>query len=131
MAESQARLDRAAGEIAGLRRQLDQEKAQAADLQARLEKAETQAASPQPAAAPAMPVYASFAKGFLSSSYAMHLKNLNSGPLKVTVTVNGSQKPAKSAVIEAGGVLDVDDLAAGQEVAVASEGFAILFLTVK
>jgi len=133
-ARLQARLDRAALQSADLRRELAQAKGRAAELQSRLQSAEARAASP-PAPAimlPVMPVEASFASSFFSGRYTLRLTNLNPGPLPVTITVNGSDKPpGRSAVIKGGDTLDVGGLSAGQSVVVRNGDFAPLALTVK
>jgi len=133
-AGDQARLSQAADEVSGLRRQLDQAKSQSADLQTRLAAAESEVAKLQPLAARArtMPVAAAFERAFFGGRYTLHLRNQNPGPLKVTVTVDGSENPpTRSAVIPAGAALDMDSLREGQNVVVTSDGFDPVDLTVK
>jgi septal ring factor EnvC (AmiA/AmiB activator) len=133
-ANLQSQFDRATSASADLRRQLDQAKAQAADAQAQLAKAQSEATNLQPMVvkptAGAMPVVTTFKKGFLSSRYTLHITNQKSAPLTVNVAVDGTEKMATTR-IESGSSYDVDDLAAGANVAITSNGYDPLNLTVR
>lgn len=131
LAEAQAKVSQANDSSALLRKQLDASKAQVADLQAQVEKAQPKNDSAQ-ASAPlaAMPVAATFEKSFWTGDYTLHIKNTNSDPLNVTVTVAGSQAPAPiTATIKGGATFDVKKLAGGANVNIASDGFGPVSLT--
>jgi hypothetical protein len=127
LSDAQAKLSQDNESSNQLHKDLDAAKAQAADLQSQLDKSQANGASAQ-ATAPVlgvMPVSTSFEKGFWSSAYTLHIKNTNSGPLNVTITINGSQSVQPiSATIKAGDTYDVPKLAAGSNVAISSDGFA-------
>jgi septal ring factor EnvC (AmiA/AmiB activator) len=144
-ADLQAQLDKARSQAAGLQselsrandgaadahRQLDQANARAADLQSQLDKAKSDAAAAPaaPAAVRALPVAATFEKGFWGGKYTLHLKNEGSDPLSVNVTVDGGA--VKSATIQASSTYDVGGLAAGSNVVVSGDGFESTTLTAK
>jgi peptidoglycan hydrolase CwlO-like protein len=130
-ADFQAQISHANDGTALIRKQLDDANAHAADLQAQLDKAKSAVANPQPAAAavPALPVAATFEKGFWGSRYTMHLKNQGATPLAVNVTVDGGA--AKSATVQPGATYEVSDLKSGSSVVVSSDGFEPANLTVK
>jgi hypothetical protein len=130
-AQLQAELARANGSAADARKQLDVANAHANDLQAQLDKAKTDTASAQPAAAAlkALPVAATFEKGFWGGKYTMHVKNQGTDALPINITVDGG--PVKSATVQAGTTYDLDDLKSGSNVVVSSDGFQSDTLTVK
>jgi septal ring factor EnvC (AmiA/AmiB activator) len=127
----QAELARSNDSAVDARKQLDQAKAHANDLQAQMDKAASDAATPRSAVAElkALPVAATFEKGFWGSKYTMHVKNQGTDPLAINVTVDGG--PVKSATVQAGMTYDVDDLTSGSSVVVSSESFQSDMLTVK
>jgi len=131
LTEAQARLTQDEQSSVQLRKDLDASKAQAADLQSQLDKAQSpQAAASQASVMAALPVTTAFEKGFFSSTYTLHIKNTNSGPLNVTITINGSQNtPPITTTIKAGDTYDVSKLAAGSALIVTSDGFSPLNLT--
>jgi peptidoglycan hydrolase CwlO-like protein len=135
LSEAQAKISLANDDSALLRKELDAAKAQVADFQSQDAKAQatadstaTQAAAPLPA----MPVAAKFVKSSWTGGFTLHVKNTNSGPLIVTITVEGSQGRAPiPAIIEGGSTFDVKDLASGTNVVLTSNGFSPVNLTVR
>jgi septal ring factor EnvC (AmiA/AmiB activator) len=130
----QTRIGDADNRTAELRRELDSAKAQTADLQSQLARAKSDIARLQPIAtkASAMPIATAFKKGFFSSGFTLHITNRNPDPLKVNVAIAGSTKtPPKSATIESGATYDVDDLPAGANVVITSDGYDPVNLTVR
>jgi septal ring factor EnvC (AmiA/AmiB activator) len=128
----QSELSRANDGAADLRKQLDQANARSVDLQAQLDKAKAQSANPQPAAAAAlraMPIAATFEKGFWGGKYTMHVKNQGSDPLPVNVTVDGGA--VKSTVVQPGATYDVGDLKSDSKIVISSDGFETANLAVK
>jgi septal ring factor EnvC (AmiA/AmiB activator) len=127
----QAELARANNSAADARKQLDQANSHANDLQAQLDKAKTDATSAPLAAAAlkALPVAATFEKGFWGGKYTMHVKNQGTDPLPINLTVDGGA--VKSATVQPGMTYDMDDLKSGSNVVVSSDGFQTDTLTVK
>ena len=90
--------------------------------------------------APSLPVTATFEKVTTDgvSGYALNLKNDSADALKVTVTITPSVvfhadakvKTLPAHAIDAGQVWTIKDLAAGDKLSVAADGFAKLELTV-
>jgi septal ring factor EnvC (AmiA/AmiB activator) len=127
----QSELSRANDGAADLRKQLDQANARAADLQAQIDKSKAETASPQPAAAAlrAMPVAATFEKGFWGGKYTMHVKNQGTDALPINITVDGGA--VKSATVQPGSTYDVSDLKADSKIVISSDGFEAANLAVK
>jgi uncharacterized phage infection (PIP) family protein YhgE len=133
-ADLQAQLTQANTGSAQLLSQLDQAKIQSMDLQSRLQKAESDVAQLQPMLLKTrhMPVTTSFEKGHWSSAYTLHINNLYQQPVTVNLTITGPDKTrTQSSVIGAGGTLNVEKLAAGDKVAIASDGYDPVNLTVQ
>ena len=139
-ADLQNQLNQAAAGSAQLLAQLDQTKSQSSDLQSRLKRAEEALAKLEPLALKArnLPVTTSFESGQWGSSFATHngftlrINNLSPQPLKVDITVTGQGKTrTQSNVIEVSAALNVEKLAAGESVVIASEGYDPVRLTVK
>jgi septal ring factor EnvC (AmiA/AmiB activator) len=130
-ASLQSELSRANDGMADVHKQLDQANARATDLQAQIDKAKSDAANPQPApvATRALPVAATFEKGFWGDKYTMHVKNQGTDPLPINVTVAGGA--VKSATVQGGATYDLKDLPAGSSVVISSDGFETANLTVK
>ena len=106
--------------------QLDQAKIQSMDLQSRLQKAESDIAQLQPMLLKTrhMPVSTSFEKEKWGRGVTLHVNNLNQQPLTVNITITGSEKTrTQSNVVGAGAILNVDKLATGDTVSIASDGF--------
>jgi len=132
--ESQTQLAKAKEAASGMRKELDQARSQTEDLKAQLTKAQGEIAKMQPLAAKAraLPVATTFEKSFWSSGATLHVKNLSSQPLKVEISLAGAANAAsKTATIAGGATLDVQDLAAGAHVVIASDGFDPANLTVR
>jgi len=131
----QAEINQANGGLSRLQKELDQAKGQNEDLSAKLAKAEAGIAKLQPLAVKArvLPVSATIEKvSFWSAGFTMHVRNLNSSPLNVNITIGASGKtPSMSATIEGGGTLNIGNLAAGADVVIASEGYDPAKLTVR
>jgi septal ring factor EnvC (AmiA/AmiB activator) len=133
-ADLRARLNRADNGSSELRKELDASKAQTADLQAQLAKAQDDVAKLQPLAskARAMPVAATFKKAFWGGGFTLQVRNQNPAPLKVSIAVAGSEKtPPNSATIESGSTYEVENLTAGANVVITSDGYDPLNLTVR
>ncbi len=129
---SNEQLQKATDDAANLRKQLEQAKSESADLSSQLASAQSalQKATPPPETKQeVLPVSATFDKALFGSHYTMHLKDTGSGPLEVTVSVNGSARPATK--IQAGATADIGDLKAGDTVQVSSAGFQPVSQTVK
>lgn len=106
--------------------QLDQAKIQTMDLQSRLQTAENDLSQLQPMLLKArhMPVTASVEKIHGGRSFTLHVNNLYVQPLSVNITITGSGKTrSQSNVIGTGATLDIEKLAAGDNVTIASEGY--------
>jgi len=85
-----------------------------------------------------MPVTTSFESSSWGSSFSTHngytlrINNLNPQPLKVDVTVTGAGKTrTQSNIIEVGATVNVEKLASGESVVIASEGYNPVHLTVQ
>jgi flagellar biosynthesis chaperone FliJ len=132
LADSQSQLGQANDKIAGLAKELDRAKSQSADLQSQLAKAQGDLAAIQ---APAqkvqnMPISTEFKKSFFGSSYTLHVTNLNPDPLNVSITVAGKNAPV-TAAIKSGATFNVDGVAAGSNVVIASGNYASVNLTAR
>jgi septal ring factor EnvC (AmiA/AmiB activator) len=147
MADVQGQLDKSKAQSADLQNQLaqnaagsqqlltqlDQAKIQAMDQDSKLQKAQADIAALQPMLLKVrhMPVTTSFEAEHWGKGVTMHVNNLDQQPLNVKVTVSGQGSPrSQSNVIGAGATLNVDKLAAGENVVVASDGYDPLNLTV-
>jgi septal ring factor EnvC (AmiA/AmiB activator) len=124
LSDSQAKLTQENEGSVQLRKDLDSAKAQVSDLQSQLDKAQSpQAAAQAPVVAP-MPVTTAFERGFWNSAYTLHVKNTNSAPLNVTITINASSRIQPiSTTIKAGDTYDVPKLAEGSNIVITSDGF--------
>jgi septal ring factor EnvC (AmiA/AmiB activator) len=128
----QAKVNSANDESSRLRKELDQAKGEAEDLKPQLAKAQGDLAKLQPLIVKArvLPVAVSFEKNFWARGFTMHVKNLNTDPLKVSITIGGSGKAsAAPATVEGGGSLNVENLPAGAKVVVESAGYDTLRVT--
>lgn len=145
-ADAQAQLDKSKAQSADLQNQvsqatagstqlltqLDQAKIQSMDLQARLQKAEENIAQLQPMLMKTrhMPVTESFEKAYFGRGFTLHVNNLNQQPLSVSLTINSQGKArSQSNVIGGASTLNVENLAAGDTVAIASDGYDTANLT--
>jgi septal ring factor EnvC (AmiA/AmiB activator) len=132
-ADLQNQLGQATAGSTQLLTQLDQSKIQSMDLQARLQKAEADIAQLQPMLLKTrhMPVTTSFEKEHWGKGITLHVNNLNQQPLAVEITIDSKGNPPRSQsnVIGAAGTLNVDKLAGGDSVVVASDGYDTLNLT--
>ncbi|HKM55946.1 MAG TPA: hypothetical protein VJY33_21245, partial [Isosphaeraceae bacterium] len=89
-------------------------------------------ASLQPLAqkARALPLATSFEKNYWERAFTLHVKNLDSEPLKVNITIAGPGKAStKSVTMEGGGLLNVENLAAGAKVVIEGAGYDTLSVT--
>jgi hypothetical protein len=123
-ADLQGQLNQATAGSRQLLTQLDEAKIQALDLRARLQKAESDLADLQPILLKArhLPVTTSLEK--VRGGFTLHVNNLYLQPLSVEVTTTGpGPTRTQSNVIGGGGTLNVEGLAAGENVAIAGEGF--------
>jgi hypothetical protein len=109
-------------------------------LQSKLQKAESDLAKVQPLVLKArnMPVTTSFESSQWGSSFSTHsgftlrINNLNPQPLKVDITVTGAGKTrTQSNTVAVGATVNVEKLAAGESVVIASEGYNPVRLTVQ
>jgi|GEM_PF-2559041 len=131
-AEFQAKINSANEDSSGLRKALDQSKSQAEALRTQLAKAQGDLASLQPLAqkARALPLATSFEKNYWERAFTLHVKNLDSEPLKVNITIAGPGKAStKSVTMEGGGLLNVENLAAGAKVVIEGAGYDTLSVT--
>jgi uncharacterized phage infection (PIP) family protein YhgE len=130
LADSEATANKANESSNQLRKDLDASKAQAADLQSQLTKAQGDHVAVLAPVLAVLPVTTAFEKGFWGNTYTLHIKNTNSEPLNVTITVNGSGSAQPiSTAIRSGETYDLPKLAAGSNVVVASDGFTPLSLS--
>jgi hypothetical protein len=128
-----SQLNEATAGSARMLTELDQSKIQALDLQEKLHKAEADIAQLQPLLLKAhhMPVTAVFEKTH-GDRYTLHVNNLDQQPVTVNLTiVDAGKTRSQSNVIGAGATLNVEKLAAGDNVTVASDGYDPLTLTVE
>jgi len=133
-ADLQAQVSQATAGSAQLLTQLDQAKIQSLDLQTRLQTAESDIAQLQPLLMKArhMPVTTSFENVHGGRGFTLKIMNLYPQPLTVNITIEGAQKSrSQSNVIAGGATLNVDKLAAGEKVVIASEGCDPVNLTVQ
>jgi hypothetical protein len=95
------------------------------DLQARLQKAEADITQLQPLLLKArhMPVTTSLEKTHGGRRSTLHINNLYLQPVTVVITVSGPQTRSQNNVIGGGATLSVEDLASGDNVVIASEGY--------
>jgi hypothetical protein len=130
LSEAQAQISLSSDSAAMLRKQLDAAKAQIADLQSQAAKGDSVAAQ-APAPLAAMPVAATFEKSFWSGKYTLHVRNSNTDPLNVIITIAGSPVRAPiTATIKGGSIYDITDLTDGAGVAITSAGYSPVSLTV-
>ena len=121
-----------AAKAQALAAQLDQAKIQSMDLQSRLQKAEGEIAELQPLLLKArhMPVTTSLEKVHGGRSFTLHINNLNVQPLSVNVSITGPDKArSQTNIIGASATLNVEKLAPGETVVIASDGFDPVTLT--
>jgi len=131
-ADLQAQLNQATSGSSQLLTQLDQAKIQSMDLQSRLQKAEGEIAELQPLLLKArhMPVTTSLEKVHGGRSFTLHINNLNVQPLSVNVSITGPDKArSQTNIIGASATLNVEKLAPGETVVIASDGFDPVTLT--
>jgi septal ring factor EnvC (AmiA/AmiB activator) len=132
-ADLQGQVNQANAGSAQLVTQLDQAKIQSMDLQTRLQKAESDITQLQPLLLRArhLPVTTSFEKHG-DRAYTLHVKNLYLQPMSVDITISGTGETRnQSNVIGGGGTLNVDKLAAGDNVVIASDGYDSVNITVQ
>ena len=113
--------------------QLDQAKIRSMDLQSRLQAAENDIAQLQPLLLKArhMPVTTSFESVHGGRSVTLHINNLYLQPVSVDVTITGSDKTrSQLRVIGGGAMLNVENLAVGENVVISSDGCDPVYLTV-
>jgi peptidoglycan hydrolase CwlO-like protein len=123
-ADLQGQLNQATAGSRQLLTQLDQANIQSLDLRSRLQKAESDLAQLQPLLLKTrhLPVTTALERG--QGGYVLHVNNLYLQPLSVNVTSSGpGGTRSQSNVIGGGATLNVDKLAAGDQVVVASEGY--------
>jgi len=133
-ADLQTQLAQANAGSAQMLTQIDQDRIQAMDLQSRLSKAESDIAQLQPLLLKSghLPVTASFEKSDGGRAFTLHISNLYPQPLSVDVAVAGPDvKRSQSSVIGGSGTYSVDKLTAGENVVIASSGYAPMNLTVQ
>jgi septal ring factor EnvC (AmiA/AmiB activator) len=132
-ADLQSQLDQAKSGGSQLQSQLDQAKSGSADLQAQLAKAQDEVSRLQPLAARSrpMPITTSITKSH-GNSFRLNIKNLYLQPMKIQVTITraGRAHPQTN-LIEAGGSIDLDKLAAGDVVEIAHPDYDTARLTIK
>lgn len=132
-ADLQNQLNQAIAGSTQLLTQLNQTKIQSMDLQSRLQKAESDLAQLQPMLLKAgrMPVTTSFEKEKWGHGLTLHVNNLQQQPLTVNITIEGTDNNTRrqSNVVGAAGTLNVEKVAAGDRVTIASEGFESVNLT--
>jgi multidrug efflux pump subunit AcrA (membrane-fusion protein) len=131
-ADLEVQLNQATAGSTQLLSQLDQAKIQSMDLQSRLQKAESDLAQLQPMLLKVgrMPVATSFEKESWGHGLTLHVNNLQQQPLTVNITIAGADNTRRqSNVIGAGATLNVEKLAVGDKVVIASDGFESLSLT--
>ena len=118
---------------AQMTQQLDQDRIQAMDLQSRLQKAEADIAALQPMLLRArhMPISASFEKSGWGRGETLRITNLYQQPITVSVTVTGAASRAESHVIGSGSSVSVARLQPGEKVAITSDGYDAVNLTVE
>lgn len=135
LAELQAQLGQSNTSAAGLRKELEASKAQISDLQGQLAKAQEGAIAKQaPVVAEArpLPLTTEIKKSFFGGTFTLKINNPGTAALKVDLDISGSPNTqGRSTTIAAGGSYDVKDLAAGARVAIASEGYTPLSVTIK
>jgi uncharacterized phage infection (PIP) family protein YhgE len=130
----QTQLNQATSGSDQLLTQLDQAKILSLDLESRLQTAERDITELQPLLLKArhMPVTTSFEKLHGSGSFTLHINNLYLQPVNVDITTNGTDKTrSQSSIIGGGATLNVDKLAAGESIVIASAGFDPVNLTVQ
>lgn len=131
----QNQVQQATDQTNSLQKQLDQQKSENSELKSKLADAQANVEKAQPPAAAAakqqeaVPVSATFEKAFFGSHYTLHMKDVGHDALDVTVSVDGSARPASK--IQPGSTTEVGDLKDGQTVMISSEGYQPLSLTVK
>lgn len=132
--ELQARINSSSDASTGLLKELGQARSQAQDLKAQLTKAQGDLTKLQPLAAKArvLPLETSFEKGFWDRGFTLHVKNPNPDPLSVNIKISGLGTAfTRSATIEGGGLLNVENLAAGLKVTIESAGYDTSTVTVQ
>jgi multidrug efflux pump subunit AcrA (membrane-fusion protein) len=133
-ADLQSQLAQATAGSRQLLTQLDQAKIQSMDMQQRLQKAEADVAQLQPMLLKTrqMPVTTSFEKEHWGRGVTLHVNNLNQQPLSVNITISSQGKTrSQSNVIGAAATLNVEKLATGDTVDIASDGYDTTHLTVQ
>jgi len=131
-ADFQSQLNQATAGSTQLLSQLDQAKIQSMDLQSRLQKAEADLAQLQPMLLKVgrMPVATSFEKESWGRGLTLHVNNLAQKPLTVNITITGGDNTRRqSNVIGAGATLNVEKVAAGDKVVIASDGYESVDVT--
>jgi uncharacterized protein YhaN len=136
----QGKLGQAVSRSTQLLAQLDEAKARSTDLQAQLQKARSDIDQLQPVVEKArhMPIKTSFEAvhggpfsiGGSAHSFTLHVNNLYLEPLSVNVTIsNAAGNRSHSSIIGAGATLNIEKLAAGDSVVIASEGYDSVSVT--
>ena len=83
------------------------------------------AAKPRP-----LPLTTEFKKSFWGGAFALQIKNQGFDPLNLDIKITGSDKtPSRSATLESGATLKVEEVAAGAQVVIASNGFESVNVT--
>jgi chromosome segregation ATPase len=134
LGELQAQLDETTAGSAKLQAQLAQAKIQSLELQGRLTKAESDKAEAQALAQQAkhMPVKTSLEKVHGGRSFTLHINNLQRESLSLDVAITGANKPrSQHIIIAGGGAQNVEKLTAGENVAITSQGYDPVKLTVQ
>jgi hypothetical protein len=132
--ELQAQLDQTGAGSTQLLSQLSQEKIHSLDLQAQLQKAESDIAQLQPLLLKSghMPITTSLEKAQGSRNFTLHVNNLYLQPVSVDTSITGGKAPrSQHDIIGTGATLNIDKLAAGENVVIASEGYDSVKLTVQ
>ncbi len=135
----QAQLDRANDAATGLRRDLVQATRESNDLRTQLAAAKAKIVAgtdgPRPVAAieaRPMPVATAIEKSFWDRGFTLHIRNLGTDPLSVTIAVTGAARPvSRTASMEGGATLDVGNLLAGENVAISGVGYETVNLAVR
>ncbi len=133
-ADLQNQLTQATAGSTQLLTQLDQAKIQSMDMQQRLQKAESDIAQLQPMLLKTrhMPVTTTLEKEHWAHGVTLHVNNLNQQPLSVNITISSQGKNrSQSNVIGAAASLNVDKLAGGDTVDIASDGYDSMHLTIQ
>jgi multidrug efflux pump subunit AcrA (membrane-fusion protein) len=132
--QANAQLERATQESASSRVQLDQARRQAADAQAQLAKAQRDLVKVRPLIIEArkLPLITTFEKSFWDQGFTLHINNLGVSTINLKIKISGVDAPrAEMTALDAGATVNVEHLHPGENVALSSDGFDPINLTVR